>query len=134
MERVHGHIAVLGLAVLLHPVISLPKRKKNSRGMRWTLGLSAGIMTFAFVMGLWIYPDYRSLIKPELIADNMVMALLFESKEHLAFISVIAVCGGCALAWRSTSPGSRKIAWVLLLCGWLIGVLVACLGIAVASA
>lgn len=134
LERIHGHISVLGLAVLLHPVILLPRRKRLSRGTKWTIWLSIALISTAYAMGLWIYPDYRTLIKPRLIAENIQMAYLFESKEHLAFFCVVSVLGGSWMALRSQSASERKMAWVLLLCGWLCGALVAVLGILIAAA
>ena len=133
MERIHGHIGVLALAVLLHPVLSLPRCTTISRGMRWTLWLALGLLVVTYGLGWWIYPDYRILEKPELIRNNIALAKLFESKEHLAFFSLVCGCSGIAIALRQTAPEDRRVAWLLLLSSWLLGVMVAGLGIAVAA-
>ena len=133
MERIHGHLGILALAVLLHPLLSLPRRSTMSRGMRWTLWLALALLALTYGLGWWIYPDYRILEKPELIRSNIALAKLFESKEHLAFFSLVCGCTGIAIALRQDEEEDRRIAWFLLLSSWLLGVTVAGLGIAVAA-
>ncbi|MBM76575.1 MAG: hypothetical protein CMK59_14300 [Proteobacteria bacterium] len=132
--RIHGHVAVLGLAVLLHPIISMHKQKRLRKGTRWSLWLSVFFVLGAYMMGLWIYPDYRTTVKPRLISHNIAIAYLFESKEHLAFCSVLAVCLGGFLALKTNRERDLKLARILLFWGWFCGVIVAVLGIIVAAA
>ena len=134
MERIHGHIGILALAVLLHPVLTLPRRSKISRGMRWTLWLAVLLLGLTYALGWWIYPDYRLLEKPDLIRQHIVLAKLFESKEHLAFFSLVCGFSGAAIALKQKNKDDWRVAWLLLLLGWILGVVVAGLGIAVAAA
>jgi len=132
--RIHGHIAILGLAVLLHPILSLPKQQRLRRGTKWSIWLSMLFVLCAYAMGLWLYPEYRSAIKPRLIADHIAMAYMFERKEHLAFLCCFSVLGGGLLSLFFDGSQSRTVARVLLLWGWICGVLVAGMGILVAAA
>ena len=102
--------------------------------MRWTLWLAAILLSITYLMGLWLYPEYRTLIKPRLIAENIAMAYLFESKEHLAFFSFVAVNCGAAISLLSTSKSQHLMGWVLLLSGWVCGAITAIFGILVAAA
>ena len=132
--RVHGHIAILGLAVLLHPILSMPSQKALRKGTRWSLWLSMVLVGIAYAMGLWLYPEYRSEVKPRLISEHIALAYMFERKEHLAFLCCFSVTGGGLLSLFFAFENSRTIARAILLWGWLCGFLVACMGVLVASA
>ena len=85
-------------------------------------------------MGLWLYPEYRSQIKPRLISEHIAMAYMFERKEHLAFLCWFAVTGGGLLSLFFERENSRTAARIILFWGWVCGVLVAFMGVLVASA
>jgi hypothetical protein len=130
LERLHGHLGVLALALLLHPVITLRRRGLTLWGRR-TADLAAAMLAATFAGGWWLYPSYRESVKPALLADLPGIALRFESKEHLAlFAAVLAIAGAAAL--RGKGPALR-LAWWLLLSGWVCGVLAAALGVVVAA-
>ena len=132
LQRVHGHLAVLGLAVLLHPIISLGRRGL-SRGMRWTLATALVLVTVTYGGGWLAYPTYRSAVKPSLVADHRAWALAFESKEHLALFCVVLTAAGVGLAWRSQTQEHRRAAQVLLALAWTSGAIVVALGVGVAA-
>lgn len=131
-QRVHGHLAVLGLAVLLHPVLTLGRRGVT-RGTRWTLGAALALVTVTYGGGWLAYPTYRASVKPGLVADHRGWALAFESKEHLAVFCVALTWAGALAAWRATTPTLRRAAQVTLGLAWLAGLLVVVLGVGVAS-
>ena len=134
VERIHGHLAVLGLAVLLHPVITLRRAKPPSRWTQLTADLGAGLLVFPFFIGWPIYPSYRQHIKPTLWFEQPEVALRFESKEHLAALATaLAVSGALTLRAGKASQALVKIAHALLLTAWGCGVVTALLGIHVAS-
>ena len=134
LEAVHGHLAMLGLALLLHPIISLRRRPRLTK---WTLrsaDLGALFVALPFAIGWFIYPAYREHIKPGLLTDMQVVAMRFETKEHLAFLTLALVLSGVAcLRIAGADEHGRRIAWHLLMTGWLCGVTTAVLGIHVAS-
>ena len=69
LERLHGHTAVLGLAVLLHPVITLARGRVLGKGGRWSAALAALLIALPSVAGWLLYPHYREQIKPVLVAE-----------------------------------------------------------------
>jgi hypothetical protein len=136
--NVHGHLAVLGLAVLLHPVVTLVRRKAATPWTRRTAWLGAAMLTVPFAIGWWLYPTYRQRVKPALYAahDPGSAAALkaFESKEHLAAMAVVlAVSGAVALHAAGRTPEGRRTAGALLLASWLCGVVAAALGLFVTA-
>jgi len=134
LERVHGILAVLGLAVLLHPVVSLRHAKLRSRWTQWTADLGAGLLLAPFVIGWQIYPSYRQHIKPRLWLEQHDTALRFESKEHLALLATtLAVSGALALRASQGDRGLIRLAHALLVTAWGCGLVTALLGIHVSS-
>ena len=113
LERIHGHLAVLGLALLLHPVITLRTR----RGLNWrthlTAELGAALLAIPFAIGWAIYPAYRTHVKPSLFAAESPAFHAFETKEHLAAMAVfLAVGGAVALRAAGKTPAGRSAALV----------------------
>lgn len=133
-ERIHGHVAVLGLALVLHPVITLWTR----RGLNWrthlTAELGAALLVLPFAIGWWIYPTYRAHVKPELFARTHPAFHAFETKEHLAAMAVfLAVAGAGTLRFAGRSEAGRRAAWWLLLASVGLGAVTGGLGIWIAS-
>jgi hypothetical protein len=89
LERVHGHLALLGLAVLVHPLLSLGRGKELRRGTWLTVVVGIGLLVPAFALGLGLYPSWRGHVKPLLIERAPLVAQAFELKEHLAWFTVI---------------------------------------------
>lgn len=108
LESVHGHLGVLAAAALLHPAILLRRGRPLSRGLRWSLGLTTAVVTLAFATGLFIYDDYRDLVRPALLLEHYDTALLFETKEHIAWAVVSLALGG-GVAALSAPPGAKRI-------------------------
>jgi hypothetical protein len=134
LQRVHGHAALLGLALLLHPVVTLRTRRHLAAWTVRSAELAAGLLSSAFALGWWLYPTYRAEVKPALVAGSNAVALRFESKEHLAFCAAaLALAGAVALRRAGGLPEGRRAAWALLLGAWLCGATAAGLGIFVAS-
>ena len=132
-ERLHGHLALLGLAALLHPVITLGRGRLTPAG-RVAAALVAGLIALATLAGWWLYGAYRREIKPTLALYRLEVALAFEVKEHLAFFClVLTLCGVAALL---SSPGHaptlRLARWMFAL-AWLCGVVAATLGLLVSA-
>ncbi len=133
LERVHGHLAVLGLAVLVHPILTLRRRGLSPR-TRLTADLAALLLGLPYLLGLFIYPTYRSGIKPGLVDQQLAAAHAFETKEHLAVACIALVVGGAAmLRLAGGLPQGRRAAWWLLLGGLVCGLCTAVLGVWVAA-
>jgi len=134
LARVHGLLAALALAVLLHPVITLRTRRALTRWTLRTSDLGALLLAVVGALGAWLYPLYRARPKISLLHQAPLYADLFESKEHLAVIAIALALGGAiTLRVAGEHPAGRRAAWSLLASGWALGVLTAALGLLVAS-
>lgn len=133
-ERLHGHVAVLGLAVLVHPLLSLRRRASVSQGTLLSATLAAALVLIPTLSGWLLYPSYRRGVKPDLVHHHIALARYFESKEHLAFFTVALVSSGVLVLWTAgRSSSGRRAAWWLLAAGLLCGLLTGGLGLWVAS-
>lgn len=133
LERLHGHLGLLALAVLAHPLVFLG-RPGLSRGARLSAVLALVLLVIAFVSGLFVYPDYRRLAKPDLIRQARGLALAFETKEHLAAMAMALGAGGLlTLLLRPRDERARRAARVLLALALLGGGVAAGIGVLVAA-
>jgi hypothetical protein len=135
IEAIHGHAGVLAVAALYHPAIILWRGAPLSRGSKWAISLSTSLCTVAFAIGTGIYEAYRAQIRPELAREHREIALLFETKEHLAFAALCLALGALACAWLAPRGDAalRKLAARLYLSAALLATIVAALGTHVAS-
>jgi len=107
LESVHGHLGVLAAIALIHPAILLRKGRPLSRGMRWSVGLTTMMVALAFGMGLFIYEDYREIVKPVLVLEHYDVGLLFETKEHFAWGVLTSTLGATGAAWVAPRDAKR---------------------------
>lgn len=134
LERLHGHLALLGLALLVHPLVTLRRRPGLSRRTLLSADLAALLLLLPYVGGWLLYPTYRGQVKPDLVRDSLPLARIFESKEHLALMALSLVLGGVAVLHAAgRQPEGRTAAWWLLAAGLLCGGITAGLGVAVAA-
>jgi len=134
LERVHGHLAVLAVALLLHPVITLTTRRLLTRWTVRSAELAALLLGASFGLGWFVYPEYRGFVKPTLLAEAPRVAAAFETKEHLAFCAAaLAVAGAVTLRRAGATDAGRSTARALLLAAWICAVTTGGLGIFVAS-
>lgn len=134
-EAIHGHLGVLAAVALVHPAILMWRGRPLSRGARWSVGLSSALTVGAYSFGLASYGAYREVVKRELFATDRAAGLLFETKEHLAYVTVALAIGGCAcalLAPRSADETRRTAARLYAVAAALCA-LVGALGTYVAS-
>lgn len=112
IEALHGHIGVLAAIALLHPAILLRRGQQLSRGARWSLALSTGFSIAAFSLGISIYDAYRTMVKQRLFLIDVRSGLLFETKEHLAFVVVALATGAliCAFVAPKEARDLRRAA------------------------
>ncbi len=95
---VHGHAAALATAALVHPAVILWRGAPLSRGGRWALGAAMALTALAFGLGIAIYGDYRILVKNDLFVASPEAGMLFETKEHIAWIVLVSSLGAGAAA------------------------------------
>jgi hypothetical protein len=134
LVHLHAHVATLGLAVLLHPVITLRTRGKVTPGAQLSADLGALLLVPAALAGFVAYGTYRQRVKPVLWLLHPGTVLRFETKEHLAALAVaLAVAGALTLRVAGRGPAGRETAWSLLASAWLLGALTALLGVFVSG-
>ncbi len=93
----------------------------------------AALLTLVtFVVGSLLYPAYRSELKPDLLVQAPMLASLFESKEHLAAMTLCLVLGSAGVQTSAGQlPEGRRASRALLALGWLLYSVVAGLGVLV---
>lgn len=111
----HGYLAVLAVAALLHPAIVLRNGRVLSRSTRWSVAASTLLVAGTYGAGLLLYGGYREHVKRALFTQSLRAGLLFETKEHLALVALCFALGGClaALAAPSRSVAIRRTAALL---------------------
>ncbi len=127
VESIHGHIGALAAVALLHPAILLWSGRPATRGVRLSIALTTLLVTAAYSLGIGIYGDYRAVVKRPLFRDDLAAGLLFESKEHLAFVALVLTFGAIlpSLATGPEGAGQRRMAarlWAgAALACWAVG-------------
>jgi hypothetical protein len=135
LEKIHGHVALLTIALLLHPAVSLRAQRPLRRATRWScyLGTIGALLTNA--IGWAIYPDYRVALKSAIYALGTLYGDLFELKEHLAWYSLLLALAGGALTTQARSgrsPLNRALRLTYILSAVLM-IVAASIGIALAT-
>jgi hypothetical protein len=134
LERLHGDLAVLSLASLLHPAILLRRGKRRAH----LAVVSATILpTVTAGLGLGLYGPYRAQLRRQIFVDSMALGMAFERKEHLALGAVcLAWTGAFAyLASLRSKDGTRaaRAAFVSYTIAFVLACVAAALGTLVAS-
>jgi hypothetical protein len=107
VERVHGHLGLLSVAVLAHPAIVLRRAHRRAH-LAVTLAVIFPALTAA--LGVWLYGPYRSELKQRVFIESRTMGNLFERKEHLAFgVVALAVAGACAYLASREKKGDPRL-------------------------
>jgi hypothetical protein len=135
LEAIHGHVGVLAMVALFHPALLLWSGKPLSRNAKLALGASLVLVALAFALGLTIYPAYREEVKPDLFRIDVRTGLLFETKEHLAWIALVASMGAgiTGLVAPPKAAQTRRIAARVFLAAAIACTIAACLGTYIAS-
>jgi hypothetical protein len=137
LERIHGHLGWLSVAALLHPAIFLRNPKRRAR---LSVSLATGFVVLTAVFGVYIYPLYRERIKRQLFIETPKVGWMFERKEHLAVGAVAFALAGCLAHVGLPAFGNQGIRHTMarlahrsFVVAFVLALLVACLGVAVAS-
>jgi hypothetical protein len=136
LEHVHGHMGWLSVAALLHPAIILRNPRRRAR---LAVSLATAFVTVAGSLGVSIYPEYRSLLKPSIFVEAPTVGWLFERKEHLAVGALGFAWIGCLAHLTARSfddEGLRSrvsvIAHRSYVIAFALSLAAACLGVIVA--
>lgn len=137
LQKVHGHIALLAIALCFHPWFALRRARRPSPAVRLSGYLATGGIVLTSLLGWWIYPPYREEIKAELYLANPFWGDLFEVKEHWGWYSLVLAVAAGVLMWlardRAQAEGLRQpIRWLYALSG-LLALAVGVFGILIAS-
>ena len=130
----HGHLGLLAAIALLHPAITLRGSARLRPGTRWSVAGATALLTATTALGWWLYPGYRAADKPVLLREAFPLAMLFETKEHLAFYALALGWAGCGLALATTETRARRLARFAFGAAALLTVTVGVLGTVVGSA
>ncbi len=114
-QKIHGHVALLAIALCLHPVLGLRRRARPSRGVRLSGYLASALTLLGSALGWVIYPAYRVHLRRALYAADVRLGLAFEVKEHLAFFALLLALAGAAVLTQSGGAAGptlrRPIRW-----------------------
>ncbi len=94
LERVHGHVAWLAVAALVHPAIVLRNPRRRAR---LAATLATTLTTVTFGLGAVLYDPYSRRLRRPIYLASRTVGLLFERKEHLAVTAVALAWAGLAL-------------------------------------
>jgi len=135
LESIHGHLGVLAMVALLHPTLLLWRGRPLSRGARWSVGLSTALTLAVTGFGIWIYGAYRRDLKPTLVREHFDAAMLFETKEHLAFVVLALALGAGIAAFMAPreAQDARRLAARVYAVATALALVTAALGTYVAS-
>jgi hypothetical protein len=135
IESVHGHLGVLAAVALLHPAILLRRGAALARGTRLAVVLTGLVVALAYGSGLFLYREYVARVRIRLFALSPRAGMLFETKEHLAFVVAAASLGAvaCALCAPRESVSLRRAAATLFAVAAALCLVTAALGSYVAS-
>jgi hypothetical protein len=136
VEHLHGHAGWLTAVALVHPAIVL---RRYERRAAWAVGLSTGLATAVCAAGAYLYGPYRERIKQGIFQSAPSIGLLFERKEHLAFVALafawmgLAAYVGAKFAGDDGHRSLRRLAHRAYVVAAAVAVVVAFLGTAVAA-
>ena len=135
LQSIHGIVGALAVASCFHPVVTIRIDRTPGYRIRLSAWLATALTTTAFLMGLWLYVDYREVVKPWLLINASNYHLYgFETKEALGYFTCIAVWGGSLLLhFGRQRVVSRRAARTLFGLAFLGGLSTLTLGIIVAG-
>jgi hypothetical protein len=136
IEHIHGHLAWLSTVALYHPAWMLRRTRRG--GLSVTTAATA-LITATALLGAWLYPPYRTQIKPLIFAASNAFGNAFERKEHLAVCAVVLAWTGLVAHWAAArEPAAEsalcRLAQVAFALAAAMATVTAGLGLAVAVA
>lgn len=105
LTNIHGHIAMMAVALCLHPVLTLRKARTPGPRVRLSAYLATAFMFATVAIGWIVYPEYRRAVRQGLYIASRPMGLAFEVKEHIGTFALALVLAGAVVTVLSTRPG-----------------------------
>jgi hypothetical protein len=142
LQGLHGHVAWLAAALLLHPPLVLRVRpaQGNAKRARQIVLIAALVTSATYMAGLALYTDYRATVRRPLFEAAPAFGWCFERKEHLATLALGLAWVGVVTIWRvplgaaeAAHAASHRRAGRVMLAAGLFAIATALLGTAVAS-
>ena len=135
LQTLHGIIGALAVASCFHPVLTIRLERVPNPRIRLSGWLAAGLTTAVFAMGLWLYVDYREVVRPWLLVHAPgYHDYAFETKEALGYFALIAVwTGAITLQAGRRKSQARRAARALFAVAFTCGLVALALGVIVAS-
>lgn len=136
LQKLHGIIAVLGLAATLHPVLLVRDDKRPSARTVMAAKLAAGILSLSTALAFLVYPlAYRVRVRDWLLENAPTLhTVWFETKEALGFFALVGVVAGALLLARyADQPQARRAARRCFQSAFVCGLGAAVIGLVVAS-
>lgn len=136
LQKVHGFIAVLGIALAFHPWFALRRSRGIPRRTKIACLLASAFLVVTNVMGWIIYPAYRRELKADIYLHDYFWGDLFEVKEHWGFYALMLAVGGAVLvvcAGRENAAQLRQPIRVVYTLAGLLALAVAAFGTVIAS-
>ena len=97
LAHLHGHLGILAVALLLHPVVALRREVPRGRVL-YSVVPALVITSAAAILGMTSYADYRAEVQVAMYRTARPLAIMFERKEHFGFAATAFVwCGGLLL-------------------------------------
>lgn len=109
LQKIHGHVALLGIALALHPVFALRPGLRPTRRVRLAGYLAAAFTVGSNALGWLVYPAYREEVKRVLYAGSRWWGELFEIKEHLAFYALCLSLAGAAQLYAARGDQGPRL-------------------------
>jgi predicted membrane protein len=97
LEKIHGHLGLLSLALCLHPPFALRRARRPAWRTRLAGLLASAGVILVNVSGWYIYPEYRGTVKLTLYRHERFWGVLFEVKEHLGWYALALAAVGVML-------------------------------------
>ena len=135
LQTLHGIIGALAVASSFHPVLTIRLDRVPNTRIRLSGWLAAGLTTAVFAMGLWLYVDYREVVRPWLLIHAPgYHHYAFETKETLGYFTLTAVwAGAITLHVGRRASQARRAAKALFTVAFTCGLATLALGVLVAS-
>lgn len=125
-----AHAVAAGALVALtthHLIWIIRSRGARRRGEPRFALLASGVLSLAFLLGCVLYPTYRVRVRAEYLDRAApVVAHLFDMKEHMAALALLASLGLLWLSRRAnpSAPETRRLylglAWFVCVAIWFV--------------
>lgn len=105
LEKLHGHVALLGIALCFHAPISLRRVRSAGRRARIAAYCATVFMVAGTALGWVVYPEYRREVRQMLYVTSPALGRAFETKEHIGTFALALVLAGAVVTWQASRPG-----------------------------